>query len=272
MNKFKFFDAKEIGTLYLIFAVFAGMIGTAFSVLIRLELSSPGVQFLQGDHQLFMFLFTFIYLRLAFFSVYYLSFYYCNLFTVLHRFNNTLKGKNFKVKNFKNLRQLYLSQFLRFFYYSIFIFVTYYIIVAIVGVVVSMVDSLSILPYVPEDCLLQMSNPDNYGITGNSGTPNTPGATPGGTPGGTPGLPGSHNTTVQIIHDDGNWSNAIRSIFIYGTGGARMGMNLTRGGGPTQRAFIMGSTFIADAASRFMLNALNDPSFVRHHVQNITAV
>jgi hypothetical protein len=29
------------------------MIGTAFSMLIRLELSSPGVQFLQGDHQLF---------------------------------------------------------------------------------------------------------------------------------------------------------------------------------------------------------------------------
>nr|QNH92709.1 cytochrome c oxidase subunit 1 [Wolfiporia cocos] len=46
-------NAKEIGTLYLIFAVFAGMIGTAFSVLIRLELSSPGVQILQGDHQLF---------------------------------------------------------------------------------------------------------------------------------------------------------------------------------------------------------------------------
>ena len=46
-------NAKEIGTLYLIFVVFAGMIGTAFSVLIRLELSSPGVQILQGDHQLF---------------------------------------------------------------------------------------------------------------------------------------------------------------------------------------------------------------------------
>jgi cytochrome c oxidase subunit 1 len=46
-------NAKDIGTLYLIFAVFAGLIGTAFSVLIRLELSAPGVQFLNGDHQLF---------------------------------------------------------------------------------------------------------------------------------------------------------------------------------------------------------------------------
>jgi len=53
MNWFNSTNAKEIGTIYLIFAVFAGMIGTAFSVMIRLELSSPGVQFLSGDHQLF---------------------------------------------------------------------------------------------------------------------------------------------------------------------------------------------------------------------------
>lgn len=46
-------NAKDIGTLYLVFAVFAGMIGTAMSVLIRLELAAPGVQVLQGDHQLF---------------------------------------------------------------------------------------------------------------------------------------------------------------------------------------------------------------------------
>lgn len=46
-------NAKDIGTLYLIFAVFSGLLGTAFSVLIRLELSAPGQQFLQGDHQLF---------------------------------------------------------------------------------------------------------------------------------------------------------------------------------------------------------------------------
>jgi heme/copper-type cytochrome/quinol oxidase subunit 1 len=29
------------------------MVGTAFSVLIRLELSAPGVAFLGGDHQLY---------------------------------------------------------------------------------------------------------------------------------------------------------------------------------------------------------------------------
>lgn len=46
-------NAKDIGTLYLIFAVFAGMIGTAFSMIIRLELAAPGIQLLQGDHQLF---------------------------------------------------------------------------------------------------------------------------------------------------------------------------------------------------------------------------
>src|ERR1051325_1798718 len=46
-------NAKDIGTLYLIFALFAGMIGTAFSMAIRLELTGPGVQYLQADHQLY---------------------------------------------------------------------------------------------------------------------------------------------------------------------------------------------------------------------------
>jgi hypothetical protein len=62
-------NAKEIGTLYLIFAVFAGMIGTAFSVLIRLELSAPGVQFLQGDHQLFNVIITAHAMIMIFFMV-----------------------------------------------------------------------------------------------------------------------------------------------------------------------------------------------------------
>jgi cytochrome c oxidase subunit 1 len=45
-------NAKDIGVLYLIFALFSGLIGTAFSVLIRLELSAPGVQYI-SDNQLY---------------------------------------------------------------------------------------------------------------------------------------------------------------------------------------------------------------------------
>ena len=39
-------NAKDIGILYLMFALFSGLLGTAFSVLIRLELSGPGVQYI----------------------------------------------------------------------------------------------------------------------------------------------------------------------------------------------------------------------------------
>lgn len=46
-------NAKDIGTLYLMYAIFMALVGTGLSVLIRLELSAPGNQFLAGNHQLF---------------------------------------------------------------------------------------------------------------------------------------------------------------------------------------------------------------------------
>lgn len=44
---------KDIGTLYLIFGGFSGIIGTIFSMIIRLELAAPGSQILGGNSQLY---------------------------------------------------------------------------------------------------------------------------------------------------------------------------------------------------------------------------
>ena len=44
---------KDIGTLYFIFGALAGVIGTTFSVLIRIELAHGGNQIFAGNHQLY---------------------------------------------------------------------------------------------------------------------------------------------------------------------------------------------------------------------------
>ena len=42
---------KDIGTLYLIFSILAGLVGTWFSIMIRTELAYPGFQYFNGDLQ-----------------------------------------------------------------------------------------------------------------------------------------------------------------------------------------------------------------------------
>jgi cytochrome c oxidase subunit 1 len=44
---------RDIGTLYLVFGLIAGLIGTTFSLLIRFELAYPGSTTLGGDYQLY---------------------------------------------------------------------------------------------------------------------------------------------------------------------------------------------------------------------------
>ncbi len=59
---------KDIGTLYLIFSVIAGLIGGAFSVIMRMELQDPGMQYLQ-DGQMWNVLITAHGLIMVFFVV-----------------------------------------------------------------------------------------------------------------------------------------------------------------------------------------------------------
>ena len=60
---------KDIGTMYIIFAIIAGLIGGLFSVLFRLQLAYPGSNFLGGDHQFYNVLITAHALIMVFFMI-----------------------------------------------------------------------------------------------------------------------------------------------------------------------------------------------------------
>ena len=60
---------KDIGTLYIIFAVFAGLVGGFMSWIIREELMHPGSQILNGNHQLYNVILTAHALIMVFFMI-----------------------------------------------------------------------------------------------------------------------------------------------------------------------------------------------------------
>lgn len=60
---------KDIGSMYIMFAIFAGLIGGLFSVLFRLQLAYPGSSFLGGDHQFYNVLITAHALIMVFFMI-----------------------------------------------------------------------------------------------------------------------------------------------------------------------------------------------------------
>ena len=60
---------KDIGTMYLIFAIVAGIIGAGMSIIFRIELSAPGDGILGGDYHMYNVLVTAHGLIMIFFMV-----------------------------------------------------------------------------------------------------------------------------------------------------------------------------------------------------------
>ena len=66
---------KDIGTMYLIFAIIAGVIGGIMSMIMRTELAMPGDGILGGDYQMYNVLTTAHGLIMKFFMIIWLASY-----------------------------------------------------------------------------------------------------------------------------------------------------------------------------------------------------
>jgi len=103
-------NAKDIGTLYLMFALFSGLIGTAFSVLIRLELSGPGVQYI-ADNQLYNSIITAHAILMIFFMVNKLQILNLSTVSYIKNYQNIVKVDSFSLNNNNNLGNSFKSKF-----------------------------------------------------------------------------------------------------------------------------------------------------------------
>lgn len=172
-----------------------------------------------------------------------------------------------------NLKEDFVGALFFYLDYLLFFSVIVFLILDLVSCCCSIVEKMSMITDTSGANILQMSSSNTgSGLPSDSGMPNSTGGNPGGNPGGNSGGNpegfGSYNTNRQIVHDDGNWSNTIRNLFVYGTGGARFWVNLSRGGTPTQRLFIIGTTIVTDGVGRIIQNTLNDPNYVLANVRN----
>ncbi|MCP5362224.1 MAG: cytochrome c oxidase subunit I [Hyphomicrobiales bacterium] len=60
---------KDIGTMYMVFAIMAGLVGGAFSVALRMELAAPGDQYFHGNYHLYNVFLTAHALIMVFFMI-----------------------------------------------------------------------------------------------------------------------------------------------------------------------------------------------------------
>ena len=73
-------------------------------------------------------------------------------------------------------------------------------------------------------------------------------------------------TTNVQISTDSTIADGIRTLLIYGFGG--MKLHALRSGTPSSRFIALGATVLTDNATKFLSHTVNDPTFLRSHIEN----